>query len=362
MTFRTAHKLILAVLLVAGALIGLSGCFAAPVYEGEAMENFDGNVFVNRDPMNKSAWDMMRLGWGSLIQAENWPSWIENPNPDDIPSETTTGIDITYINHSTTLVQMDGLNILTDPIYSNRASPVSWAGPKRVRAPGPNIEALPHIDVVLISHNHYDHLDVESLKKLAAQQDQPPLILAGLGNGKLFELIGLGNYRDMQWDDTIAYEGAEFIFVECRHRSGRGISDQMKTLWGSFVIRSKTGSVYFAGDTGYGPHFKEQGERYGPFDLSIIPIGAYEPRWFMTDVHLNPEEAVKAHLDLKSSQSLSIHFGVFQLTYEAIDTPEQELNNALESYGLPLESFWTLEPGQLRSIQSTSYNLTNQEE
>ena len=354
MTFRTAHKLILAALLVIGALVGLSGCFAGPVYKGEAMDNFDGDVFVNRDPMNKSPWDMIRLGWGSLTQAENWPGWIENTSdPDAIPADNTTGIQVTYINHSTTLVQMDGLNILTDPIYSNRASPVSWAGPKRVRAPSPDISALPHIDVVIISHNHYDHLDVETLQQLAAQQEDPPLVLAGLGNGQLFELIGLDNYQDLQWGEAHIHESVEFVFVECRHRSGRGISDQMKTLWGSFVIRSESGSVYFAGDTGYGPHFKEQGEQYGPFDLSIIPIGAYEPRWFMTDVHLNPEEAVKAHLDLKSRQSLSIHFGVFQLTYEAINAPEQELNIALANYGVLPDAFWTLEPGQLRGIQTT---------
>lgn len=337
-------------LLLATSLLVLTGCFAGPTYEGEATFNFDGNVFQNREPMETGPLDMVKLSWGMVTQAERWPGWIEDPLGEVVPEPNEPNIQVTYINHATTLVNINGLNVLTDPIYSERASPVSWAGPKRVRKPGIELEDLPHIDVIVISHNHYDHLDVFTLKQIAAQQKEQPLVLAGLGNGLLFKQIGLTNYQDLQWDQTLSHKGVNFTFVECRHRSGRGISDQMKTLWGSFVIKAPQGSVYFAGDTAYSPHLKKHGEQYGPFDLSILPIGAYEPRWFMHRVHMNPAEAVQAHLDLRSEQSLSIHFGVFQLTYEGIDTPEQELEIALESQNVEASEFWTLLPGQSRII------------
>lgn len=315
------------------------------------MDNFDGKVFRNREPLGQKPLDMLSFGWGSLTQAKQWPDWIENEPADVPPALVADGIRVTYINHATTLIQMQGLNILTDPIYSERASPFQWAGPKRVRAPGIAMDDLPHIDVILVSHNHYDHLDVDTLKQLTARQEKAPLVLSGLGVGQLFSEIGVTNYVDMQWGQVERYQDMEFSFVECRHRSGRGISDQMKTLWGSFVIKSAAGNVYFAGDTGYGPHLKDHGEQYGPFALAILPIGAYEPRWFMTDVHMNPEEAVRAHRDLQSKQSLSIHFGVFQLTYEAIDEPVQALKTALDTHGVNVADFWALEPGQFRNIR-----------
>lgn len=331
----------------------LAGCFAGPVFEGDVLPNFDGRVFNNRDPMNQGPLDMISLSFGFVTQSETWPTWIDNPPADDVINRVDQDIRVTYISHATTLIQMDGLNILTDPVYSDRASPVSFAGPKRIRAPGLSLSELPPIDVILISHNHYDHLDIQTLQDIAALQAQPPLVLAGLGNGKLFEQIGLTNHRDLQWDESVQLGDVEFKFVECRHRSGRGIGDQMKTLWGSFVIQSDTGNVYFAGDTGYGPHLKEHGEQYGPFELAILPIGAYEPRWFMADVHMNPAEAVQAHIDLNSHQSLSIHFGVFQLTYEGVAAPEQELEAALSAKNIDPATFWRLQPGQSRVLSPT---------
>tara|TARA_R110002110_G_scaffold141601_5_gene329541 strand:+ start:3052 stop:4143 length:1092 start_codon:yes stop_codon:yes gene_type:complete len=337
----------------------LVGCVDGPIYksgehDGETSTNFNGEVFVNREPMSKSPLDMMRLSLGVITQAESWPALIEN-TPADIPAARVyEGIRVTYVNHATVLIQVAGLNILTDPIYSERASPFSFAGPKRIRAPGVKLEDLPPIDVILISHNHYDHLDTETLKNLASQQSTEPLVLAGLGVGKLLSEIGLKKTVDMQWDQVEVLEQFEFVFVECRHRSGRGISDQMKTLWGSFVIKTPEGNIYFAGDTGYGPHLKEHGEQFGPYALSILPIGAYEPRWFMADVHLNPEEAVQAHIDLNSKQSLSIHFGVFQLTYEAVDQPEQDLAAALLKAKIDMEAFWTLLPGEAKSLSGAS--------
>lgn len=332
----------------------LASCVAGPIYTGstgDKLDNFDGKVFKNRTSLNQGPLDMLALGWGSITSAKQWPEWLDHPIAEPPPTRVNSGIRVTYINHATTLIQVDGLNILTDPIYSERASPFTFAGPKRVSAPGIKMEDLPPIDVILISHNHYDHLDTATLTQLASLQDSPPLILAGLGVGGLLSELGLDRHVDMQWGQVEALGALEFAFVECRHRSGRGISDQMKTLWGSFVIKSPSGAIYFAGDTGYGPHLKEHGDQFGPFELTILPIGAYEPRWFMAAVHLNPEEAVQAHLDLKSRQSLAIHFGIFQLTYEAIDEPEQDLRKALEQHSIDDHLFWTLKPGEGKSLK-----------
>ena len=331
--------------LVVGSVISLAGCFAAPAYQGPESEHFDGQVFRNSLPAEKGPWDIFRLGWGTLTQTEDWPKHVEDEVQHPPPERHFDGMLVTYINHASVLIQVEGVNIVTDPIFAERASPLTWAGPKRVRAPGVTLEDLPDIDVVLISHNHYDHLDRQTLIDLASKQAKPPVILAGLGNQAYFEELGLTDAVDMDWNDTHEHRGISFHFVECRHRSGRGISDQMKTLWGSFVIETGAGRVYFGGDTGYGPHFKTQGERFGEFDLTILPIGAYEPRWFMSEIHMNPADAVQAHVDLNSKQSLGIHFGVFQLTYEAIDAPEQELTKALDGAGLEHEVFWALKPG-----------------
>ncbi len=324
----------------------LSGCTAAPAFQGRNSDHFDGTHFVNREPMDKSPGDFVKLAWGAVTEASDWPRWVETSTGEVVAERVYQGMSITFINHASFLIQVDGINILTDPIYSERASPFQWAGPKRVHAPGLLLEDLPPIDLVLISHNHYDHLDEATLISLAKQQDEEPLIVAGLGNGLLFDQLGLSNHRDLDWEETTRLGEIEIIFTECRHRSGRGIGDQMKTLWGSFVLNTSAGSIYFAGDTGYGPHLKEAGQQHGPFRLALLPIGAYEPRWFMADVHLNPEEAVQAHIDLRSEHSIGMHFGTFQLTYEAIDEPEAELAAAREKYGIDPGDFEVLDVGE----------------
>ena len=335
------------VLMVLAMLLtfGLTGCTAAPSHEGPGSAHFDGERFHNSEPMDKSSGDMFKFGWGSLFEAESWPSWVEI-EPQVVPQERVTdGLSVTFINHATFLLQVDGLNILTDPIYSDRASPIQWAGPKRVHAPGVRFEDLPPIDVILVSHNHYDSLDEDTLRRLAAQQPRQPLVLSGLGNGKLFQQLGLEDSHDLDWNEGHMVSGVEFVFSECRHRSGRGVGDQMETLWGAFVIKSSRGNIYFAGDSGYGAHFKNTGDQYGPFALALLPIGAYEPRWFMRDVHVNPAEAVQAHLDLRSEHSLGMHFGTFQLTYEAREQPLIELREALERRGLGEADFTVLPVG-----------------
>ena len=348
---RTSMVIRMTKLSVIAALLLLSGCFAAPVYDGPPVPNHDGNQFRNKERLERGPADVLRLSWQSLFNMQAWPQERLN-SPVAPPPARVVGeeVRVTYINHATTLIQVDGVNILTDPVYSERVSPVSWAGPKRVRSPGFPMDDLPQIDVILISHNHYDHLDATALKKLYARQKEPPVLLAGLGNAGLFEDLGLSNFKDLNWDEYLSYKSIGIHFVACRHRSGRGIADQSKTLWGSFVIETRLGNIYFAGDTGFSPHFQRQGERFGPFLLSILPIGAYDPRWFMKEIHLNPAEAVEAHQALRSEQSLGIHFGVFQLTFEGIDEPVTDLDQALEQADLPRSSFWTLEPGEWRVI------------
>jgi L-ascorbate metabolism protein UlaG (beta-lactamase superfamily) len=326
-------------------------CTFSHGFKGPTSDHFDGTHFSNRQPMEKSLGDLMQLGWGSLTKAETWPEWIDI-EPQKVPqARVHSGISLTFVDHATFLLQVDGLNILTDPVYSERVSPFQWAGPKRVHAPGVALADLPPIDVILISHNHYDHLDEDTLKALIAKQEKPPLILAGLGNEPLLATLGNSDHRDLDWEEGVTLDGVEFLFTECRHRSGRGMADQMTTLWGSFVIKTSEGNLYFAGDTGYGPHLKETGDRHGPFALALLPIGAYEPRWFMKDVHLNPEEAVMAHRELGSEFSIGIHFGTFQLTYEAIDQPVIDLNKALAAHATAAREFQVMQVGETREVQ-----------
>ncbi|MFZ2632462.1 MAG: MBL fold metallo-hydrolase [Desulfosalsimonadaceae bacterium] len=325
--------------------------FAAQGYTGPVTDHFDGEKFYNRVNSDFSLVDLLRFTLPFNFIKEAWPEWIEG-TPRKIPRPRQTGdeISVTFINHSTLLIQVDGVNILTDPIFSERSSSLSWAGPKRVRSPGVNMEDLPPVDVILVSHNHYDHLDIESLKLLQARnpENQPPLVLSGLGNGRLFEEIGLTQFKDLDWNQSASYGNVEFVFTETRHRSGRGLTDLNKSLWGGFVIKTRLGNIYFAGDTAYGPHFAEARKTHGDFILSLLPIGAYEPRWFMKVAHMNPKDAVAAHLDLKSKKSLGIHFGTFQLTYEGIDQPLIDLKKALKDQRIPDSEFIVPDFGETR--------------
>jgi L-ascorbate metabolism protein UlaG (beta-lactamase superfamily) len=221
--------------------------------------HYDGKRFYNTSGADKDAGDISQFLWQNLWNKEKWPKQVENPPADPIVERVTEGIRATYINHATLLVQVVGLNILTDPVWSKRVSPVTFAGPKRVRDPGIPIEALPEIDLILVSHNHYDHLDTASLKKLRQQQEKEPLIVSGLGNAKLLGKQGYTNALELDWGEHTQVGPATVHFVECQHRSGRGATDQMKTLWGSFVVEIPEGAIYFAGDTGYSPHFQGPG-------------------------------------------------------------------------------------------------------
>jgi L-ascorbate metabolism protein UlaG (beta-lactamase superfamily) len=255
---------------------------------------------------------------------------------------------ITFINHATTLLQLDSLNILTDPMYSERSSPLSWVGPVRRHAPGIPLKELPPIDLVILSHNHYDHTDLPSIDSLAAMHD--PEFIVGPGCGALLEEIGITRIRELDWNEATTIGSLRISGETCRHFSGRGWDDRQKTLWVSYVIEGVAARVYFAGDTGYGPHFRSTRRRYGRFDLALLPIGAYKPRWFMESLHLSPDEAVLAHQELGARNSVGIHFGTFRLSEEGQDDPVAELTRARKNRNIGEDVFRTLFPGEAWDI------------
>ena len=271
------------------------------------------------------------LKWKLQGTSTPWPKKVKNTIEINLPSQIASNeVFATFINHSTVLLQLEQLTIITDPIFSAVAGPYSLLGPRRVRAPGLALEELPKIDVVLLSHNHYYHFDAPSIQKLWKRDD--PLFIVPLGNRKLLQSLGVQNIVELQWWQEYPLNAEQsFILTPAKHWSRRGLLDYCKALWGGFVIRSSDLKIFFAGDTAYGGHFKMIQDRYGAIDLSLLPIGAYEPRWLMKDVHMNPAEAVQAHFDLESKLSMGIHFGTFPLTAEGIDDPIRHLQESLQA-------------------------------
>ncbi len=302
-------------------------------------DHFDGRRFFNPESAYRRTrlWHMLR--WLATRRKQRWPRWVEDEPPPAHPESVAPGeLALTFVNHSTFLLQTDGLNVLTDPVWSERVSPVRWAGPRRVRAPGLAFERLPEVHLVMVSHSHYDHMDLATLRRL--ERHFRPLFLTGLGNGRLLRSQGLRRVEELDWwqrFDTGA--GVEVTMTPARHFSRRGLFDTNRSLWGGFLLQDGRRTVYFAGDSAYGPHFAEIGRRTGGVDVSLLPIGAYEPRWFMRSNHVNPDEAVRVHLDVGSRQSVAMHFGTFQLTDEPIDEPVRALAEALARHGVPEQHF-----------------------
>jgi len=258
----------------------------------------------------------------------------------------------TWIGHATVLVQSAGLNILTDPVFSERASPLAFAGPMRAQAPGVALADLPPIDVVLISHNHYDHLDRASVVQLNERSGGRTLFLVPLGIKPFLEALGITHVIELDWWDVHRAQGLEFHFVPAQHWSARGLDDRNETLWGGWAVFGPDLRWYFSGDTGYSRLFAETRERLAPqardgalFDLALLAIGAYAPRWFMREPHMNPAEAVQAHKDLGARRSLGIHWGTFQLTDEALDQPPRDLAAARQAQDLGEQDFFVLPIG-----------------
>ncbi|MEW6747455.1 MAG: MBL fold metallo-hydrolase [Planctomycetota bacterium] len=346
----TLTVLLLAVAVLAG-LVGVAGwSFSTPGYEGPLTAHFDGKHFHNLGPPHERTFADL-LKW--LLSRDRTP-WcpVEGaaPGPPS-PLRVSEGVvSLTFVNHSTVLLQLDGWNILADPIWSARSSPVSWSGPKRVRPPGIRFEDLPEIDLVLVSHNHYDHLDLPTLRRLDSEHG--PLILTGLGNARYLSGEGISAARDLDWwEETELRDDLRVTFVPAQHFSGRGLFDRNATLWGGFVIEAPSARVYIAGDIGFGPHFAEIRDRLGAPDLALLPIGAFEPRWFMGTAHLSPREAVETHGMLSATRSIAIHFGTFPLADDAQGEAECLLCEAREELKVSPEAFWLLTPGDARELR-----------
>ncbi len=309
-------------------------------------DHFDGERFFNPGAPAREIGFSDMAKFREAREKSVWPERVETktefrPAEDLRPGEAA----VTFVNHSAVLIQLPGLAVLTDPIWSDRASPVSWTGPKRVREPGIPFERLPWIDLVLVSHNHYDHLDAGTLERLAGKFS--PDALVPLGDGSLVRGFGIENVRELDWwEEVEVAPGTTVVFAPALHWSRRGLFDRNKSLWGSFLVRSGGRLVYFGGDSGYAGHFKEIRKRYGPVDLAFLPVGAYEPRWFMKDMHMNPADAVQAHLDLGARKSVGIHFGTFQMAAEDFDRPGKDLAEAGRAAGLTGDAFVLLEEGR----------------
>lgn len=328
-------------------IISLVSCESINVkgYKGEPLFNFNGSQFHNyNNTPTKSVWDIIK--WQVTKDRKVWPEELESKFVNvELPNrEESSKLRWTFINHATFLIQAFGLNILTDPIWSDRCSPFSFLGPKRHRKPAIAMEKLPLIDVVYISHNHYDHMDVASIQKL--EKLFQPLFIVGLGNKSFLSKLGVKRIIELNWWESHKVNEVNFEFVAAQHFSRRGLFDTNKTLWGGIVISHNDKSIYHAGDSGYAEHYKMINEKYKKIDLAFLPIGAYEPRNFMKTNHMNPEEAVKAHLDLKAIKSVGMHFGTFQLTDEQYDDPIIELEKAKKKYNINEQSFISPEFGQ----------------
>jgi L-ascorbate metabolism protein UlaG (beta-lactamase superfamily) len=300
-------------------------------------DHFDGRRFVNPTgvaPQPFSAVPRM------LLEARTaWPSRVD-VEPQRPPALDGASAVLTFIGHATFLIQTAAGNILTDPMYSGRAGPLNVFGPRRVRQPAVRFEDLPPIATVLLSHNHYDHCDLRTLGTLAKRFD--PVVVTPFGNGALVRSSGIRRVEELDWWQDAAASILPITVTPARHFSARGPLDRNRALWGGFVLAPRGKRIFFAGDTAYGPLFCDIRQRLGPIDLALLPIGAYEPRWFMQAVHMNPAEAVQAHIDLDASESVGMHFGTFQLTAEGIDEPLRALDDARRARNVPPSRFRTL--------------------
>lgn len=337
----------------------LGGCAGAadPAPDPERPHH-RGSTFTNpwTGPIDKPLADLLRWRWEAL--RDRAPKPPQSPVPVVQPQlQALAAADAppsaTWIGHASVLVRSGGLQILTDPVFSERASPVSFAGPKRAQPPGIALDQLPPIDVVVISHNHYDHLDLPSVQQLAAR-NPATLFLVPLGQKVWFADQGIAHVVELDWWQPHTHRGVEFQLVPVQHWSARGLGDRNHTLWGGWVVHAADLHWYFSGDTGYGPQFRETRERLQarrpgrPLDLALLAIGAYEPRWFMKEQHMNPEEAVRAHQELGARESIAIHWGTFELTDEPLDEPPRALARARSAAGLSDAAFRTLAIGETR--------------
>ena len=318
-----------------------------PYYNGPVTDHFDGErFFVPGTPSDKSRADLLR--WRREGGRAVWPRQAPSPLQDHPPARSD-GMRVSLIGHASFLIQLAGVNILVDPVWSDRAGPLGLLGPRRVNQPGIAFANLPPIDVVLVTHNHYDHLDIATLRRLWRMHR--PRFVTPLGNDVIIRRAARkAEITALDWGDGVEIApGVVAHLQSCRHWSARGLWDRRRALWGAFVMTSPAGIIYHVGDTGFGDgaHFADVAARFGPPDLAILPIGAYEPRWFMQAQHMNPEEAVQGFLLCQARNAVGHHWGTFQLTNEAIEAPREALADVLKSSDIDPERFRALVPGEV---------------
>ena len=330
---------------ICGTLLAVSFKYFDPAKPHRAADGFRNNYpHAAKGGFWRWKWDQLREGVPET-PAGGYRFEIAEPNLVANPS-------VTWVGHATVLLRVGGLSILTDPHFSERASPVSFAGPKRVVPPVPALEELPHIDAVVISHNHYDHLDQDTVAKLADQAGGSPRFFVPLGLKDWFARRGIYEVEELDWWQSREFRGLKIDFVPVQHWSKRTLTDDNQTLWGGWVIRHPELSFFFAGDTGYSKDFADIRARFGGFDLAAIPIGAYAPRWFMQIMHLDPAEAVRVHQDVNARQSLAIHWGTFQnLTDESLYEPPLRLAEERRKAGLGESDFIVVKHGETLILQ-----------
>ena len=350
---------------VASVLVAFS---CAPRYKGPVSNHFDGKRFFNPNGSARGKGGVLK--W--LLNRDKGP-WPPQPNAfvGPPPARRVEGdsLVVTFVNHSTFLLQTDGLNILTDPVWSKRVGPTSWLGIKRRRPPGLRFDDLPSIDVVLLSHNHYDHLDLPTIRRLVKAHN--PLFVTPLGVSYLPRRAGGRIARELDWNDTLHVGPLLLRCAEAQHFSNRGLSDRDRTLWAGYLLHTRFGTIYFSGDTGYGPHFKRIARqveqttdgpgRAGPrsaglrpaetIKLALLPIGSYRPRWFMAPVHTSPADAVQAFTDLNARQAVGIHFGTFQQGDDGLFEPADDLRKTLREKNIPDGKFIVPQEGRAMTFE-----------
>jgi L-ascorbate metabolism protein UlaG (beta-lactamase superfamily) len=349
---KLSRRRMLALLPGAGLVVG-GGAYVhanqSPVYAGKVTDHFDGLRFFDpkliskRGPLDFWRWQLTR------DQGE-WPEQAPSPFADKPPRRVEGGnLRVSFVGHASFLIQAGGVNILLDPVWSERASPVSFAGPKRVNVPGIAFDALPPIDVALVSHGHYDHLDTATLSALATPHRTR--VIAPLGNDiPVLEANSSIAIEAHDWGSEIQIApGVKVTLAPMRHWTARGLTDRNKALWASFVIETPAGRIYHVGDSGYGDgfYFRAARDQYGPFKLALLPIGAYSPRWFMNENHMDPAESVRAFRDSGAEYAIAHHFGTFRMADDPFDEPPQLLAAALKEAAIPAERFRTLKPGEV---------------
>lgn len=362
---------LLRTLALCGGALALTSCIttANPYYDASRPHHRPGgfqNNHLEFEP--KGMMTLMQWQWDAYRNGLPRPPQVPTPAvPPDlrfIQANARSGAAmepaITWVGHATMLAQFGGLNLLTDPMFSERASPVTFTGPVRAQPPGLALTQLPRIDLVLVSHNHYDHLDEASVRALNAQPGGPPLFVVPLGIKPWLAELGITNAIELDWWQSHRFAGPagplEIVLTPAQHWSGRTLADRLVSLWGGFAIFAPDFHFFYSGDTGYSPDFAEIRRRFAArqgangFDIALLPVGAYEPRWFMKDQHVDPAEAVQIHRDLRARRSVGVHWGTFHLADESLDEPSRALARARMAQGLAEDDFFVLAIGQTRRL------------